>query len=141
MSEKTETGIDPLAVQVQRQRDEIHIAGPLAVSEQRPLDALGAGHQRQLRRGDRGAAIVVRVHAQHHRVTGGEVAVHPLDQVGVEIRSGQFDGRRKVDDRLAIGRWLPHVDHRVTHLDGVVDFGSGEALRRVLKHPFRPGAP
>src|SRR5665213_2917588 len=62
---EVEAGIDALRVEVQRERHEVDVAGALAVPEQRPLDAIGTGHQRELGRGDRGAAIVVRVDAEH----------------------------------------------------------------------------
>ena len=55
--------VDALAEQVHAERDEVDVAGPLAVPEQAALDAVGAGHHRQLGCRDRGTAVVVRVQA------------------------------------------------------------------------------
>ena len=65
---EVEPGIDALGEEVERERDEVDVAGALAVAEERPLDALGARHQPELRRRDRGAAVVVRMDAEDDRV-------------------------------------------------------------------------
>ena len=57
---EVEVGVDALAEQVQRQRDDVDVAGALAVAEQRALDAVGARHHGELGGGDGGAAVVVR---------------------------------------------------------------------------------
>ena len=46
---QVEPGVDALGEQVQRERDHVDVAGALAVPEERPLDALGAGHQDGIR--------------------------------------------------------------------------------------------
>ena len=56
--------VDALAVQVQAERDEVDVAGPLTVAEQASFDALRAGQHGQFGVGGRGAAVVVRVHRQ-----------------------------------------------------------------------------
>ena len=61
---EVELGIDPCVNRFKRQRDDVDVAGALAIAEQGALDAVGAGHQRELRRGDRGAAIVMRMDGQ-----------------------------------------------------------------------------
>ena len=53
----------PWREQVQAQRDQVDVAGALAVAEQAALDPVGAGHDAQLGGGDGGAAVVVRVQA------------------------------------------------------------------------------
>ena len=68
MSWISSCGIDALGEHVQRQSDHIHIAGALAIAQQRALDPLGAGHHRQLGGGDAGAAVVVRVDAEDDAV-------------------------------------------------------------------------
>jgi hypothetical protein len=88
MSEKSSPGIDALRVQVEREGDEVDVAGALAVAEQAAFDAVGAGHQAELGGGRAGAAVVVRVHAEDDAVAAGEVAVHPLDLVGVDVGRG-----------------------------------------------------
>ncbi len=52
--------VDALGEHIQGQSDDVDVAGALAVAEERALDALGAGHQRQLGGGHAGATVVVR---------------------------------------------------------------------------------
>ena len=54
--------------QVHRQVHDVHVAGALAIAEQRPLDAVGAGHDAELRRRHAGAPVVVGMEADHYRV-------------------------------------------------------------------------
>ena len=62
MFEKSRPGWTPWRVEIQRERHDVDVAGALAVAEQRAFDAIGARHHAELGRGDRGAAIVVRMH-------------------------------------------------------------------------------
>jgi len=116
--------VDALRVEVQRQRDQIDVAGALAVAEQRALDAIGSCRHRQLGGGDRGAAIVVRVDAQHERVAPRGVAVEPLDPVGVDIRHRHLDRRGEVQDHFSLGRGLPDVHDRGADVDREVELGT-----------------
>ena len=61
---QVEPGVDALREQVERDRDEVDVAGALAVPEQRALDALRARHQAELGGRDGGAAVVVRMDAR-----------------------------------------------------------------------------
>ena len=63
--------VDALREQVDAERDEVDVAGALAVAEQAALDAVGAGLVAELGRRDRGAAVVVRVQRQDARSRGG----------------------------------------------------------------------
>ncbi len=88
MSEKSSPGDDALGVHVQGQGDDVDVAGALAVAEQAAFDAVGAGHQAELGGGHAAAAVVVGVEREHHAVAAGEMAVHPLDLVGVDVGRG-----------------------------------------------------
>ena len=94
-----ELRIDPLREQVQRHGDDVDVAGALAVAEQRPFDPLGAGHQRELRRRDGGAAIVVRVDREDHARSVGDAPPEPLELIGVGVRRRHLDGGRQVEDQ------------------------------------------
>ena len=131
--------IDALGEQVQAERDEIDVAGALAVAEQGALDALRARQHRELRRGDAGAAIVVRMQADDGAVAVLELAAEILDLVGVDVRRRHLDRRRQVEDAFVGRGRLPHIHHRLAHLDRVVDLGAGEALRRILEHELGVG--
>ena len=123
-----------LREQVQRDVHDIDVAGALTVTEQRAFDAVGTGHDAQLGRRNTGAAVIVRVQAQHDAVPVLDVAAEPLDLVRVDIGRGHLDRGRQVEDDLVLRRRLPHIHHRLAHLPGVVQLGAGEALGRVLKH-------
>ncbi len=127
-----EPRVDPLAEEVQRQGHDIDIAGALAIAEERAFDPLRTGHHRQLGRGDRRPAVVVRVHAQGDAVAVADVPAEPLDLIGVNIGRRHLDGRRKIEDGLLLRRRLPDVHHRLADLDGKVELGPGKAFGRVL---------
>ena len=130
---EVELGIDPLGHQVQRQGDQIDIPGALTIAKQSALDPFGPGHQGQLRRGDRGAAVVVGMQADDHRVPARDVAAEPLDHVGVEVGRRQLNRGGKIEDQLALRRRLEDVHHRLADFQRVVRLGRGEALGRVLE--------
>ena len=130
---QVEARIDALREQVQRDRDDVDVAGPLAVAEQRSLDPLRARHQPQLGGRDGGAAVVVRVNGEDAAVAVREVAREPLDPVGVDVRRELLDRRRQVDDHLLRGRRAPLVRDRLADLERVVELGVVEALGRVLE--------
>ena len=138
---EVEAGIDALGQQVEGERDEIDVAGALAVPEQRPLDAVGAGHQPQLRRRHGRAAVVVRVHAEDDLVARGEVALEPLEPVGVDVGRERLDRGRQVHDHLLLGRRPPRRRRRLADLERVVELGAVEALRAVLEHDLRVRLP
>ena len=102
MSEKSRLRIDALRVHVEGEGDEIDVAGALAVAEEAALDAVGAGHEAELGGGDGGAAVIVRVEADEDAVAAGEVLVHPLDLVGVDVGRGDLDRGREIEDDLAL---------------------------------------
>ena len=54
-------GVNTLRVQVHGNRHEVEVAGALTVAEQAPFDAVGTGHEAQLRRCDTRAAVIVRM--------------------------------------------------------------------------------
>ena len=137
---EVEPRVDALREQVERQRDEVDVARALAVAEEGALDALAAGHQRELGRRHGRAAIVVRVQADDHALAPRDPAAERLDQVGVEVRRGELDRRGQVEHQLSLGRRLEHVHDRLAHLERVVGLGGGEALRRVLEAHVASGA-
>ena len=65
---------------------------------ERALDPVGPGQHGQLGRGDRGAAVVVRVQAEHDGVAVLDGAAEPLDHVGVDVGAVHLDGGRQVED-------------------------------------------
>jgi hypothetical protein len=61
-----------------------------------------------------------------------EVAAHPLDRVGVDVGRRHLDGRRQVDDDLALRRRLEDLDHLVADVDRELELGARVRLGRVL---------
>src|SRR5260221_586473 len=124
--------VDALAVEVQPERYQVDVAGPVGVAEQAALDALRAGQHGQLRVRGRGAAVVVGVHRQRDVLAPGQVPAHPLDLVGVDVRGGPLDRAGQVEHDLAAGLRLPDVHHRLADLQREVELGVHEDLGRVL---------
>ena len=125
--------VDPLGEEVHRQRDDVDVAGPLAVAEEGPFNPVGAGQQPHLRVGDGAAPVVVGVEGDDDRVAVFEVVAHILDLVGVDVGHRQLDGDREVDDRFMVGGRLPDVQDGVADLQRVVGLGAGEGLGGVFK--------
>ena len=132
-----QSGFDPVAVHVQRDRDDIQVSGALAVSEKRAFHAVRAGHQAKLGSRDAGAAVVVGVEGNGDGIAPIKVAAHPLDHVGVDVRRGPLDGVRQVDDHLFFRRRLPYADHRVADLRCEIQLGVREGFRRILEDHLR----
>ena len=68
---EVEPRMDALRVEIERERHEVDVAGALAIAEQTALDAVGAGHQPELRCRHAGAAIVMRMQARAPRCRAG----------------------------------------------------------------------
>ena len=102
-----QTRVDALRIQVQGERHDIDVAGPLSVAEKRTFDAIGAGHDRQLGRRDRRSAIVVRVHGKHDLGTIRDAAQKPFDLIGVNIGRAHLDRRGQIDDDAILAARAP----------------------------------
>ena len=59
--------------------------------------------------------------------------MHVLNLARIHVRAAHLHGGRQVDDGLAVGRGLPHVQHGVAYLKGILGLGAGEALGAVLE--------
>ena len=125
--------VDALGEQVHGDGDDIAVAGALAVAEERAFDPLGARHQREFGGRHAGAAVVVGVQADDDALAFGEVADEPLDLVGVDVRRRHLHGGGQVDDDRLGGGGAPFVGNRGGDFHGEVEFGAGEALRRILE--------
>ncbi len=133
---KVQARVHALRVQVHRQRDQIDVTSALAVTKQAALDAIRTGHHGQFGSGDGGAAVVVRVDADDERFAVVQVAAHPFDLVGIDIRRGRFDGRRQVDDHFVGRRRLPDGADRIGDLLREIQLGRRERFRRILQAPL-----
>jgi hypothetical protein len=133
MLEKSICGSTP---RIEPQRHQTDVSGAFTVTEQAALDPVGASLITQFGCGDGGSAVVVRMQAQDDRIASLQVAAHPLDGVGVDVRRGHLDGGRQVEDDRVVRRGLDDIADGVAHLLGVVEFGSGVGLRRVLEAPL-----
>ena len=125
--------VDALAEQVQAQGHQIHVAGALALAQQATLDAVRAGEQRQLGGGDAGAAVVVGVDGQGHKLAAAQVAAHPLDLVSEHVGRGALDSGRQVEHDLAPLARLPHVHDGLADLEGEIELGVHKNLRGVFE--------
>ena len=136
---QVQLGVDALAIEIHGQNHDIHIAGALAVAQQRAFHAFRAGQHGQFCRGHRAAAIVMRMHRHDHAVAILDVLAEVLDLVGMMMRAGQFDGIRQVEDDLVVGRGLPDVHDRFADPYRELDLGGGKAFRRIFQPPVHAG--
>jgi hypothetical protein len=131
---EVQTRLDAAGVEVVGQRDDVHVPRPLAVPEQRALDAVAPGLEGQLGGGHRHALVVVRVQRDQHAVARGKAAAEPLDHVGVVVRRAALHGGREVQDHGLVGRGLaPRLKGDLADLQRELQVGVGELLRRVLE--------
>jgi len=63
-----------------------------------------------------------------------EVAAHPFDLVGVDVRRRHLHRGREVDDDRALGADAPARRHGVADAGGKFQFGAGKAFGRILQH-------
>ena len=68
-----ELGIDALPEEVHGERDDVDVAGALAVAEERALHAVGAGQHAELGGRHRAAAVVVRMEREHEAVAARDL--------------------------------------------------------------------
>ena len=130
-------GVYPVGEEVHGHGDDVHVAGPLAVAEEGPLDPVAAGQQGQFARRHGGAAVVVGVDGHDDVFAVVQVLAHVLDLLGVHMGHGHLHGRGQVDDDLAVRAGLPHVDDFIADAQGKLHFRAGEALRGILKAEVR----
>ena len=120
--------VDTLGEHVQPQRNNINIAGALAIAEQRAFHAVGTRHQTKFGRGHGTAAVIMRMQRQDHSIPLAEIAMHPFDLVGIDIRRRHLDCRRQIDDGGVGGGRLPDIHHGLADLERVIKFGAGKAF-------------
>ena len=105
-----EVRVDALRVQVHGHRHDVHVAGALAVTEQRALDTIGTGQETELGGRDRATAIVVRVQAHANVLAILHVAAEVFDLIGEQVRRRHLDSGRQIDDAFAAALRLPGVE-------------------------------
>ena len=84
--------IDALHVHVHADRDNIHVSGSLAVSEQRSLDTVCSGKDTHLCIGNAAAAVIVRMSASNDALPVLKVRMHPFNLVRIHIGGGHLYG-------------------------------------------------
>ena len=102
-----------LRVEIERDVNEVEVAGALAVAEEAAFEPVGTGHQCELAGGSAGTAVVVRVHRQHDRLAPLEVTVHPFDHVGKDVGRRVLYRSRQIDDAFELDRRPPNFSHRI----------------------------
>ena len=126
---KGQLRVNALCKQVQPQRDNVDIAGTLTIAEQRAFHPVSARHQAKFGGGDGASPVIMRMQRQDHRVTPAEIAVHPFNLVGIDVRRRHLDRCRQIDDGGVGGGWLPHIHHRLADIQRVIQLGAGKAFR------------
>src|SRR5690606_30478472 len=124
------------AVHVHGHHHDVHVAGTLAIAQQRALHTVGASHHTQFRSRDGTATVVVGVQTDDHGVATVDTAAEPLDLISVDVGCCHLHGRGQVEDHLALRGWLPYFGHGIADFHREVRLGASEALRRILEYPL-----
>jgi len=64
-------------------RNDVDVAGALAVAEQAAFDTIGARHDSEFRGSYRATTIVMGMHRQYDAVAISDMAAEPFDLVGI----------------------------------------------------------
>ena len=126
-------GIHTLAVHVQGEGHDVHVPGPLSVSEDRPLNPIRTGKFAQLCVCHAGPAVIVRVKRKHDVLPVLQIVGDVLDLICIDAWHGKLHRRRQIDDGLAVRCRLPDIENGIADLKRILRLCPGEALRTVLK--------
>jgi hypothetical protein len=88
--------------QVHGKRDDIHVSGPLTVSEKRSLNPVRTGKHAELRVAHAAAAVIVRMKRENDVVAVLQMLVHVFNLARVHMRHGKLNRARQIDDRLSV---------------------------------------
>ena len=125
--------VHALRVHVECQRHHIDIAGAFAIAEQRTFNAVGTSHQAQFGCSNARATVIMRVQRDNQVLTIVEVAAHPFDLVGIDVRRVHLDGRRQVDDQLVVCGRLHDLDDRIADFQRHIQLSARKAFGRILE--------
>ena len=128
-----------MRVHVERQRDQVDIAGALAIAEQASLDPISACEQAELCRSDAAAAVVMGVEADDDAVTRRNVSAHPFDLVGIDVGHRCLDSGGEVEDQRLLRRGLQDGHHRLANLKAEFELGGGEGFGAIFEMPVGLG--
>ena len=124
--------VHTLRVHIQPHVHDIQIAGALAVAEQRAFHALRPRQHRQLRSGNSGAAIVMRMHADDRTLAAGQMADKIFHLIGIGIRRAHFHRIGQIENNRMRRICTQRIQHRRANVHRVVHLGTRKALRRIL---------
>ena len=86
--------VDTLRVEIHSHGDNVHITGAFAVTEQRTLDAIGAGKDAEFRSSHATATVIVGMQANHDLFALRQVPTKILNLIGKHVGRRHFHGRR-----------------------------------------------
>ena len=130
---EVQLGIHAVGVHIHGQGDHIHIAGPLAVSEEGTLHPVGSCQQSQLRIRHAGAPVVVGVQGHGNVLPILQVLAHVLHLAGVDMGQAHLHSHGQVDNDVVVFAGLQHIQHGIAHFQCVLRLGAREALGRILE--------
>ena len=128
--------VHALTVEIHRHGHDVHVAGALAIAQQRAFHPVRTRHHAELGGGDRAAPVIVGVQGDDQRVTIFNLITEPLDLICIDIRRAHFNRSGQVDDDRPIRGRRQHLVHRIADRYGEIHLRAGKALGTVLKHPL-----
>ena len=124
--------VNALDVHIHGNRDHVHIAGALAVSEEAGLHPLRAGKQSGFCGSHAAAPVVVGVEGDDGPLPAGEIADKILHLVGKLVGHTVLHGGGKVEDDPVVSIGVEVIQHGGADLHGGVHLGAHKGFRGVF---------
>ena len=113
--------------------DDVYIPGTFSISKQCTFNPVSSCKNSKLCIADTTSPVIVRMQTKNHIFTIVQVLTHIFHLTGKHMRHGIFHRRRQIDDDFLFFCRLPHIQHRIAHIQRIVHFRSREAFRTILE--------
>ena len=121
-------GVNALAEQVHRQRDDINVPSALTIAEERAFHPVSSCHHTEFRGGHRRAAIIMRVNGIDDCIAVLDVADRPFNLISVHIGRCRLNSEWQVEDQAFVRRGLDYIHHRLANLFRIIQLRTHETF-------------
>ena len=123
-----ELGVNTIHHHVQRNVDEVEVAGAFAIAKQCAFNAICAGHDAELCSCGSGATVVVWVQRNQHGVAVLDGANEPLDHIAIHVGGVALNGCGQVENQWISSSGLNDIHHGFADFNREVGLGEAEAF-------------
>jgi len=128
--------MNALRIEIQSQRNQIHIPRPLPIPKQTPLNPIRARHLRQLRRRHRTPPIIMRMQRHTNLLSLAHIPAKILNLVRIHIRRAHLHRRRQIENNRILHSRLPSFLHSLTYPNHEFRARVRKCLGGEFKGPF-----